>query len=248
MAWSEFGVVLGISTTAFVILILAQAAVLAAKGASAWRALHADESRGISELLADPTFQAQLVQLGANGDVLCQAAFWSALACSPFILLATWLWKRRAGLAGLLALRLPEPKATVRIAGIFVLLILALEGIARISPAFRTSFMEDVMSSSTQPLMLFLGVGLAAPICEELLFRGLLLGGFRLVWDKHVAVAVSAGIFTLLHPQYEVTVQLLILPLGVVLGYARTNTGSLWVPIALHVMNNSASLALAATV
>jgi hypothetical protein len=51
-------------------------------------------------------------------------------------------------------------------------------------------------------------------------------------------------VFTIMHLQYEVLVMLLILPLGIVLGYARARTGSIWVPILLHVMNNLASVLL----
>jgi membrane protease YdiL (CAAX protease family) len=63
-------------------------------------------------------------------------------------------------------------------------------------------------------------------------------GSLRYVMDKHVAVALTRGMFTLMHLQYEVAVMLLILPIGVVLGYARANTGSIWVPVLLHMLNN----------
>jgi len=31
---------------------------------------------------------------------------------------------------------------------------------------------------------------------------------------------------------------LLVLPMGVVLGYSRSRSGSIWVPIMLHMLNN----------
>ena len=44
-----------------------------------------------------------------------------------------------------------------------------------------------------------------------------------------------------MHMQYDWTVMLLILPMGIVLGYARSRSGSIWVPIVLHMLNNMVS-------
>jgi membrane protease YdiL (CAAX protease family) len=54
----------------------------------------------------------------------------------------------------------------------------------------------------------------------------------------YMSVALTAGVFTLMHLQYDPAVMLLILPMGVVLGYARARSGSIWVPVLLHTMNN----------
>ena len=83
-----------------------------------------------------------------------------------------------------------------------------------------------------------------APIFEELLLRGLLFGTVRHMADEHATVAITAGVFALMHLQYDWTVILLILPIGVVLGYARSRSGSIWVPVLLHVLNNSLSVLL----
>jgi membrane protease YdiL (CAAX protease family) len=82
---------------------------------------------------------------------------------------------------------------------------------------------------------------------EEFLLRGLLYGSLRHVLDHHKAIAIVAGLFTLLHPQYDWYVLLLIvLPMGVMLGYARANSGSIWVPVFLHMLNNTLSILLPA--
>ena len=80
------------------------------------------------------------------------------------------------------------------------------------------------------------------PLFEELLLRGLLFGTVRHIADEHVSVAVTAGVFALMHLQYSVPIMLLIIPLGVVLGYARARSGSILVPIVLHMANNSLSV------
>ena len=65
-------------------------------------------------------------------------------------------------------------------------------------------------------VLLILGVVIMPALFEELLFRGVLYGSLRYLMDKHAAVALTAGIFTLVHPQYEWQLQLLyLLPMAV---------------------------------
>ena len=192
-------------------------------------------------LIQEPAFQQEFEKFAYNGDVIAQAALWSGLGALVLLLLCAWLWKR-ADMRQLLGLKVPRAIEALKWTGIFILLIAAMEALAWLSPAFRTDFMTRVVGSTTDLLPLLLGAGLMAPLFEEFLLRGLGYGTLRHVMDKHAAVAITAGLFTLMHLQYEWTVMLLILPLGVVLGYARANTGSIWVPVALHTLNNVVSV------
>ena len=74
---------------------------------------------------------------------------------------------------------------------------------------------------------------------EELLFRGLILGGLRDI-GKHKAVMLSALIFMLMHGGPDQTVHQFIL--GIVLGYAFVYSGSLWITIIMHFLNNFVAL------
>jgi len=76
---------------------------------------------------------------------------------------------------------------------------------------------------------------------EEMLFRGtlqrLLVGMTK---NVHVGIIVAAFIFSAIHMQF-----LGFLPrfvLGIMLGYAFVISGSLWVPIWLHFVNNASSV------
>lgn len=189
----------------------------------------------------DPVFQQRMLDLGFNGDIVALEALWSGGICAGMILLTAWLWKR-SQVVDFLGLKLPRIGQFLRWLGIFALLMVAIEGLASLSPSFDTDFMEKVLGSSTNMVLLAIGVGIVGPLFEELLLRGLLYGSIRHMADEHASVALTAGVFTLMHLQYSWTVMLLILPMGVVLGYARARTGSLWVPILLHVINNGMSL------
>lgn len=191
--------------------------------------------------LSDPRMEERMSELVFNGDLVAQEALWSGLVCTLLILIAVRLWKR-GHMSSFLGLKIPTPKHFLIWLGVFILLGFVIEGLSYLSPAFRTDFMAKVLGSTTNLLWLYLGVGVVAPVFEEFLLRGLLFGSIRHMADEHATVAMTAGVFTLMHMQYDWTVMLLILPMGVVLGYARSRSNSIWVPVLLHILNNLVSV------
>jgi membrane protease YdiL (CAAX protease family) len=85
-----------------------------------------------------------------------------------------------------------------------------------------------------------------APISEEIFFRGFLFGGFRRGAPFAAAAVASAGIWGLFHytgpDSWGVVVQLT--AFGLALAWLYERTGSLWPPIALHVLNNALAFAV----
>lgn len=75
----------------------------------------------------------------------------------------------------------------------------------------------------------------AAAFCEEILFRGVILSGFRKYGFK-IAVFVSAFIFMIMHGNAEQTVHQFIV--GVIAGIVFYKTGNLWISILIHFFNN----------
>ncbi|MEI8294353.1 MAG: CPBP family intramembrane glutamic endopeptidase [bacterium] len=80
----------------------------------------------------------------------------------------------------------------------------------------------------------------AAPLTEELIFRGCLYGMLRQVGGRIVATAVSALLFALIHGHIPSLAGLVILAVGLALLYEKT--GSLWAPILLHASFNGLSI------
>ncbi|HMN06276.1 MAG TPA: CPBP family intramembrane metalloprotease [Flavobacteriales bacterium] len=195
-------------------------------------------------LLDTPAFQARWMELGSNGDVLAMV---SLVADGLGLCLLLWLvyrWKRkRTGF--FLALGVAPVRTFLIWTGFFLVLFAALEGLALLLPEMNSEFMHNVLTSATNYPLLFLGLALMPALFEEFLLRGLLYGSLRHVVDKHVAVAIVAGVFTLVHQQYDWYILLLyVLPFGIFLGYARANSGSIWVSVFLHLLNNVASMLL----
>ncbi len=84
-------------------------------------------------------------------------------------------------------------------------------------------------------------LALLPAICEELLFRGAILGAFERRGTKH-ALALSTVLFALAHASVEaLPVQLL---LGFVMGYLVVNADSIYVSILYHFVHNAGVVAL----
>jgi tetratricopeptide (TPR) repeat protein len=93
---------------------------------------------------------------------------------------------------------------------------------------------------SANPLEVFVTVVIIAPIAEEILFRGLIYGALEKRFKVSGAIVISSAVFAAAHLQ--VAYLLPIFCLGVVLGWARWKTGSLGLPILLHILNNGIAL------
>ncbi|MFW5706742.1 MAG: CPBP family intramembrane glutamic endopeptidase [Bacteroidota bacterium] len=78
-------------------------------------------------------------------------------------------------------------------------------------------------------------------IGEELMFRGVLMRIFiRWVKSPHLAVWITATLFSLIHLQFFGFLPRLIL--GILFGYLVIWTGSLWPAIIAHFVNNAAAV------
>lgn len=87
---------------------------------------------------------------------------------------------------------------------------------------------------------------LAAPISEEIFFRGFIFGGFRRRLSFPIAAILGAAIFGLFH--YTGSGSLTVVPqlafLGFALCWVYEKTGSIYPTIALHMVNNAFAFAV----
>ena len=83
----------------------------------------------------------------------------------------------------------------------------------------------------------YLGAAIVAPIAEETIFRGFVIGGLRNRFGVAAALVVSAVLFALLHP--PLTIFPVIFVLGLLLGLLFIQTGSLYPGMLMHAMFNT---------
>ena len=107
---------------------------------------------------------------------------------------------------------------------------------------------EDTAAETTAKLLAGKGTGILLinlltiaiipAICEELLFRGAILGWLRYsIKNVHLAIFLSAFIFSAFHVQFFGFVPRLLL--GLYMGYILVWSGSMWSSIIAHFINNS---------
>jgi membrane protease YdiL (CAAX protease family) len=90
-------------------------------------------------------------------------------------------------------------------------------------------------------LMVPLG-GVAVPMAEELMFRGLVYRWLRVRWPVAPSAVASALLFGVVHGQLEVGIGAFVV--GIILALAYERSGSLWPPIIIHAVQNSVSILL----
>lgn len=93
----------------------------------------------------------------------------------------------------------------------------------------------EAILGMTNPIMMFLSVGVLAPILEEFVFRKLLIDRMR-KYGEVVSILVSAGLFALFHQNFAQF--LYTFAAGIMLGYLYYRTGSYWRVTLLHAIFN----------
>jgi uncharacterized protein len=157
-----------------------------------------------------------------------------------------WLYLRKNGRAGALGLhhfgRIALHKAT----GLAILLVIAAMAFnaaytSYVIPGIKMqaemgALLAGISHTPLNILAMFLAIAVAAPLVEELLFRGLLqtaLAKYVPVW---AAIIVSSLLFALVHGQpYAIPA---LMSLSIAFGYLYHRTGSLRTNIILHMANN----------
>jgi uncharacterized protein len=133
------------------------------------------------------------------------------------------------------------------------MLISALLGIALVLPVdFIVSFLSidklspgteqifNAMFSNNSVLVLILSVGLAAPILEEILFRGLIFSELRRHLPIPIAIVIQGLLFGAIHMNW--TQFLYAAPLGILFGVVYIWVRSISATIIIHILFNSAGI------
>jgi membrane protease YdiL (CAAX protease family) len=180
-----------------------------------------------------------LISAGENGNVLSLSTFVTTVMCCGLIVGVIKL-KKGSALTEYLCVRSVSLKQMLRwigfLAGFIVLsdLITTLLGRPRVP-----DFMSAVYATASPVWTIWVALIIAAPLFEETFFRGFLFKGFESSFMGPIgAVVVTAGLWAVIHLQYDAYEVTTIFCLGILLGVARVFTGSLLVPLGLHAAVN----------
>ncbi|MEN8242927.1 MAG: type II CAAX endopeptidase family protein [Chloroflexota bacterium] len=124
---------------------------------------------------------------------------------------------------------------------------LLITGVDLSSLAGREEYLLIGLDTWQGVLLSLIGIGILAPIGEELFFRGLLYDWFRQKFPLWVAVLISSLLFGLAHyDSWIIMVSTFIMGIGLALAYQYTK--SIWTSIFIHIFTNSGALLLAVLV
>ncbi|HEY0638089.1 MAG TPA: CPBP family intramembrane glutamic endopeptidase [Pseudonocardiaceae bacterium] len=127
------------------------------------------------------------------------------------------------------------------VAGVFLTVPLGLLWASIVGEDNANSAVGEVFDGLRMPVVLavivFLDVWLLAPICEEIIFRGLLWGAMeRREWNRWLILVLTTALFSLAH--FELLRAPLLLAIGLPIAVARLLSGRLIAPIIAHQINN----------
>ncbi len=176
-------------------------------------------------------------QVGSNGLVISLATLATTLLCVPLV---TYLAARRE-IDPWAFLRLKS--ATIRSVVLWSFALLAFVVISdSISIAMGRPVVPEFMTevySSVHPALLFVALVLAAPVFEEIFFRGFISGALESGGVSMVAAGVvSSLVWAAIHTQYDLYGIVTVFLLGLLLSAARAQTGSLTPCLAMHGLAN----------
>ena len=161
-------------------------------------------------------------------------------AAATLIALVVSRWK---GVSWHDDLGLQRPKARMLVGGIG----LWLAWVAASEVLIRVYGLDQAKAWPAYPAVILVlrvaAIGLVGPFAEELVMRGVLLDRLRrTVLGPVGAIVLTAIGWAGMHYAYGPGTLALVAADGVILGFAREKSGSLWVPVAMHALGNLISI------
>jgi len=199
---------------------------------------------GVYTFLTEPNFtidllREQMDEVGTNALLMGITGMGSALFLIPLLVLILKL--QGSSINSFFPLKVIDPKHFM----LWIVVATAwMYGQDYLMELFNIVKIPEAMLNITYPSefskwLLIFGVGVMAPILEEVIFRGFLLKEFSFTFlGTTGAIFLTSAIWALIHSQYDWVYLLIIFVTGLLFGYARVKSETLLVPIVLHILFN----------
>ena len=172
----------------------------------------------------------------------------SVMAGLPTVCAAIWLatWIAGTPFADYLALRGTSWKNFVLGAVSLIVLIACWDALSRLmgrdsSPAFMVDVLRSAQADGALWLLV-LAFCVGAPMTEEFFIRGFLYRGWSESFLRPVgAIVLSSAVWTAMHLQYDWFFFGEVFSIGLLLGWLRYRSSSIWLTVFVHGLNNLAA-------
>ncbi|MDN3454063.1 MULTISPECIES: CPBP family intramembrane glutamic endopeptidase [unclassified Psychrobacter] len=158
---------------------------------------------------------------------------------------------KRGMLRQYLALKPFSVSVGMRVLGLLLVFMIASQALTYMLDMTPLVFVDPLYQSVSSVWLLVFAIVVVAPIYEEVVFRGILWSAITEQFtapsysENHgaiVASMVTSLIFAVIHVQYGIYEISTIVVLALIFCYARIKSGSLLLPIVLHIVNNGAAM------
>ena len=135
--------------------------------------------------------------------------------------------------------------------GLLLIFMIGSQALTYVLDKSPLAFVDPLYQSVSSVWLLIFAMVIVAPIYEELIFRGILWSAIAEQFTSPpdteyrgaiVASLVTSLIFAIIHLQYGIYEISTIVVLALLFCYARIKSGSLILPILLHIINNGAAM------
>ena len=177
------------------------------------------------------------------------------IGCLLLVAISVLIIRLRGGdLRQYLALKPFSLAVGVGMVGLLLLFMIGSQALTYLLDASPLAFIDPLYQSVSSVWLLVFAMVIVAPFYEELIFRGILWSAIAeqfpsSLYSKYsehrgaiVASMVTSLIFAVIHLQYGIYEISTIVVLALIFCYARIKSGSLLLPILLHMINNGAAM------
>ena len=174
------------------------------------------------------------------------------IGCVLLVAISALVIRVRGGnLKQYLALRPFSLAVGMGMIGLLLIFMIGSQALTYMLDKSPLAFVDPLYQSVSSVWLLIFAMVIVAPIYEELIFRGILWSAIAEQFTSPpdteyrgaiVASLVTSLIFAVIHLQYGIYEISTIVVLALLFCYARIKSGSLILPILLHIINNGAAM------
>jgi membrane protease YdiL (CAAX protease family) len=187
----------------------------------------------------DLSFDAMVKSIGMNGFVISVTSCVTTPLCIGLIVLFVWL-RQGPSVKRYLGLNAIALRTIFMWLGIVTLFALASDMLTRyLGRPIVPEFMVQLFETASVAPLLWIALIVAAPLFEEVFFRGFIFKGFQhsKLGPIGTVLLTSLG-WTVLHLQYGAYELVTIFLLGILFGVARLKSKSIYPTLAMHALFN----------
>lgn len=176
--------------------------------------------------------------LATDGFVMSLATCAAAIVCVPLVWLLVHRENARWSFLGLR--RCPGKAILLSVAAMAVFIAASDTLTLALGRPLVPPFMISAYASARSTTFLFVAIVLVAPVLEELMFRGFLVGGLRACGARPLVTAsIVSIIFAVIHTQYDAYGMASVFLMGVLFVAARLRFDSVVPGMAMHAFANA---------